>query len=120
MARRSCDGWVSSLNGQIVCFTGKTILMNGQWKYRRECIERAERVGALCKSDFSRKITLVVYGDLTTQAVIDLRRHYSEKLLRAEEERERGHHVCVVDADGFSDLLRHRPAPCLELRLTQA
>ena len=115
MVRRPCGGWVSSLAGQVVCFTGRAILMNGEWRFRRECVERAERLGALCKPDFSRKITPVVYGDLTTQAVIDLRRQYSEKLVRAEEERERGHHVCVVDAEGFSDLLRHRPARCLEL-----
>ncbi|MFJ3639491.1 hypothetical protein ACIPRD_07050 [Streptomyces sp. NPDC090108] len=34
----------------------------------------------------------------------------------AEAQRRRGRHVCVVDADGFSALLRGRPAPCLELR----
>ncbi|MFI5875362.1 hypothetical protein ACIBAH_23450 [Streptomyces sp. NPDC051445] len=46
----------------------------------------------------------------------DDRRAYSSTLVAAEAERGRGRHVCVVDAAGFSALLRGRPAPCLELR----
>ncbi|MFG2470132.1 hypothetical protein ACGFXB_32365 [Streptomyces canus] len=46
----------------------------------------------------------------------DDRRAYSSTLVAAEAERKQGRHVCVVDGDGFSRLLRGRPAPCLELR----
>ncbi|AWT47914.1 hypothetical protein HXP45_20435 [Streptomyces actuosus] len=68
------------------------------------------------KTDFSRKVTLVVYGDLASKVVTDDRRTYSSTLVDAEAERSQGRHICVVDADGFSNLLKERPAPCLELR----
>ncbi|MEV5126071.1 hypothetical protein AB0K49_25255 [Streptomyces decoyicus] len=58
----------------------------------------------------------MVYGDLASKVVTDDRRTYSSTLVDAEAERSRGRHVCVVDGDGFSKLLRRRPAPCLELR----
>ncbi|MBY8816024.1 hypothetical protein CP977_30080 [Streptomyces cinereoruber] len=53
---------------------------------------------------------------MASKVVIDDNRAYSSTLVDAEAERSRGRHVCVVDGDGFSKLLRGRPAPCLELR----
>lgn len=72
--------------------------------------------GADWKPDFSRKITVVVHGDLASQAVTDARRQYSKKLVGAASERDRGHHSCVVDAAGFADLVAGHPARCRELR----
>ncbi|WP_344324209.1 hypothetical protein [Streptomyces macrosporus] len=85
---------------------------------RTRCAEEAERRGAIYRTDFSRGVTLVVYGDLAGKVVTDPRRAYSSTLVDVEEERRRGRHVCVVDGDGFSNLLRRRSAPCLELRRT--
>ncbi|MFF6788167.1 hypothetical protein ACFY9C_03745 [Streptomyces filamentosus] len=70
------------------------------WRVRTYCAERAGQRGATSKSDFSRKVTLVVYGDLASKVVSDDRRAYSSTLVEAEAERSRGRHVCVVDADG--------------------
>ncbi|MFE5600712.1 hypothetical protein ACFQ8O_16195 [Streptomyces coelicoflavus] len=74
----------------------------------------------MAKTDFSRRITLVVYGDLASKVVTDSRRAYSSKLVDADAARNGGRHVCVVDADGFSKLLKRRSAPCLELRKSSA
>lgn len=115
MPGRPCRGTVHRLNGQTICFTGR-VLVDGEWRVRAHCAERAEQQGATPKTDFSHKVTLVVYGDLASKVVTDDRRIYSSTLVDAEAERSRGRHVCVVDADGFSALLRGRPAPCLELR----
>ncbi|MGW3389383.1 hypothetical protein [Streptomyces cinereoruber] len=115
MPDRPCRGTVHGLNGRTICFTGR-VLVDGEWRVRTHCAERAKQRGATSKSDFSRKVTLVVYGDLASKVVIDDNRAYSSTLVDAEAERSRGRHVCVVDGDGFSKLLRGRPAPCLELR----
>ncbi|GBQ02388.1 hypothetical protein SSP531S_38470 [Streptomyces spongiicola] len=115
MPNRPCGGTVHRLQGRTVCFTGR-VLVKGEWTVRTRCAERARELQAIPKTDFSRKVTLVVYGDLASKVVTDDRRAYSSTLVRAEAERRRGRHVCVVDADGFSKLLDGRPAPCLELR----
>lgn len=117
MAGRRCDGKVRSLKGRTICFTGRA-LVDGKWMVRKRCAEKAKRLGATYRTDFSGGVTLVVYGDLAGKVVTDPRRDYSSTLVDAEEERSRGRHVCVVDGDGFSNLLRHRSAPCLELRRT--
>ncbi|MEU1935448.1 hypothetical protein ACH49O_07715 [Streptomyces coeruleorubidus] len=119
MPRRPCRGTVHGLKGQTICFTGR-VLVDGAWTVRADCAKRAGQRGAILKTDFSRKVTLVVYGDLASKVVTDDRRAYSSTLVDAEAERSQGRHVCVVDADGFSKLLKGRPAPCLELRKARA
>jgi hypothetical protein len=118
MNGKLCDGWVRSLRGQTLCFTGR-VLIGGEWKVQKRCEETAQQLGAGCKSDFSRKITVVVHGDLASQAVTDKQREYSKKLVRAAWERDRGYHVCVVDGDGFADLIDGYPALCRELQRAQ-
>ncbi|MFI6645191.1 BRCT domain-containing protein [Streptomyces sp. NPDC050504] len=113
-----CGGWVHSLGGHTLCFTGK-VLIDGEWKVRKHCREIAEQLGADWKPDFSRKITIFVHGDLASQAVTDTHREYSKKLVRAAWERDRGYHVCVVDGDGFADLISGYPARCRELQRAQ-
>lgn len=115
MTGRSCDGWVHSLRAQTLCFTGK-IVVDGEWMVRAECARKAEQRGATTKTDFSSGITLVVHGDLAGKQVSDTRRNYSGTLVAAERERQQGHHVHVVDGDGFGDLVHGFSAPCLELR----
>ncbi|MGX4688282.1 hypothetical protein [Streptomyces sp. JNUCC 63] len=115
MANRPCDGSVRGLKGQTICFTGR-VLVDGHWTVRKRCAERAEQRGATYKAEFSNLVTLVVYGDLASKVVTDARRDYSHTLVQAEHRRRQERHVCVVDADGFSKLLRGHPAPCLALR----
>ena len=117
MAGRRCDGRVRSLKGQTICFTGR-VLVDGKWMVRARCAEVAKRCDATVKTGFSGGVTLVVYGDLAGKVVTDPRRAYSGTLVDAEKQRRQGWHVCVVDGAGFSNLLRHRSAPCLELRRT--
>ncbi|GAB2809079.1 hypothetical protein GCM10027073_47280 [Streptomyces chlorus] len=115
MPGRTCRGTVRNLSGHTVCFTGR-VLVDGEWTVRSRCEQLVMDRGADPKTDFSRKITLVVYGDLASKVVTDSRRAYSSKLVGADISRNDGQHVCVVDADGFSKLLKRRPAPCLKLR----
>ncbi|MER5668826.1 hypothetical protein [Streptomyces mirabilis] len=113
-----CDGWVRALRGQTLCFTGR-VLIDGEWIVRKCCEETAHQLGANCKSDFSRRITVVVHGDLASQAVTDKQRQYSKKLVGAARERDRGYHICVVDGDGFADLIEGFPALCRKLQRAQ-
>jgi len=115
VVRRACDGWVRSLKGETLCFTGK-VVVDHKWLVRSECVRRAARRGATSKTDFSGVISLVVHGDLTGKQVSDTRRDYSDTLVGTERERASGHHVHVVDGAGFGDLIHGFPAPCLELR----
>ncbi|WP_328410780.1 hypothetical protein OG542_12830 [Streptomyces violaceus] len=115
MDGKLCDGWVYSLSGQTLCFTGK-VLIDDEWVIRKDCADIAQQLGASWKPDFSRKITVFVHGDLASQAVTDAHREYSKKLVRAAWERDRGYHVCVVDGDGFADLIGGHPARCRELQ----
>jgi hypothetical protein len=115
VAVRQCEGEIRGLKGQTICFTGQ-VLVDGVWTVRTRCADKVEQYGATSKTDFSQKVTLVVYGDLTSKVVTDDRRAYSRTLVDAEAQRRRGLHVCVVDADGFSKLLKGHSAPCLELR----
>ncbi|MFG2452658.1 hypothetical protein ACGFSG_25055 [Streptomyces sp. NPDC048512] len=115
MADRQCGGTVQRLKGQTVCFTGR-VLVDGEWTVREHCAKKAQQHGAIPKTDFSKKVTLVVYGDLASKVVTDNRRAYSSTLVNAEAQRRQGLHVCVVDGDGFSKLVKGGSAPCLELR----
>src|SRR5690606_37957510 len=83
-----------------------------------ECGDLVERRQGEWRVNPSGAVTLVVHGDLAAAAnqVVDPKRGYSEKLVFAQNERRRGHHVHVVDAAGFSDLLHRRPARCRGLR----
>lgn len=114
----ACGGWVSTLSGLTICFTGK-VFIDGEWTLREHCDTMARTRGASSKPDFSRKVSLLVHGDLASQVVTDPRRQYSKKLVRAAWERGRGYHVCVVDGDGFADLIADYPTRCRELQRTR-
>lgn len=115
MASQGCMGWVSSFRDQIVVFTGR-VLVDGVRMTQRECGGLVElRRGSWVDYPTS-DVTMVVHGDLTGSRVQDPDRHYSEKLVFAAKERGRGRHVHVIDAAGFSDLLRGTPARCRRLR----
>lgn len=110
-----CGGWVRTLKGQTLCFTGAA-LIDGVRKVRRDCVALAKKRGAETKTDFSRSVSVVVHGDLASKFVTDSNREYSRTLIRTAAERARKHHVCVVDANGFADLVNLVPARCRNLR----
>ncbi|WP_103546625.1 hypothetical protein [Streptomyces sp. SM1] len=95
-------------------FTGKT-RVDGEWVVRDNCFARAQTLGAVCQNSFSRKVTLVVHGELTGN-VKDAERALSRKLLTVIESRRAGRHIHVVDNAGYSDLLFGAPAPCRHLK----
>ncbi|MFF6875575.1 hypothetical protein ACFY9S_09705 [Streptomyces sp. NPDC012474] len=96
-------------------FTGKT-LVDGDWVVRKKCFSRAQALGAAYQNSFSRKVTLVVHGELTGN-VKDADRELSRKLLAVIESRRAGRHIHVVDNAGYSDLLFGAPAQCRDLKV---
>ncbi|MEU0952463.1 hypothetical protein ABZ353_08895 [Streptomyces niveus] len=96
-------------------FTGKT-LVDGEWVIRKDCLSRSQVLGATCQNSFSRKVTLVVHGELAGN-VKDMDRGLSRKLLAVLESRKAGRHIHVVDAAGYSDLLFRAPARCRDLKV---
>ncbi|MEV7481604.1 hypothetical protein [Streptomyces halstedii] len=96
-------------------FTGKT-LVDGEWVIRRDCFSRSQTLGATCQNSFSRKVTLVVHGELAGN-VKDMDRLLSRKLLTVLDSRKAGRHIHVVDAAGYSDLLFGAPARCRDLKM---
>ncbi|MGV9850566.1 hypothetical protein ACWDWU_17630 [Streptomyces sp. NPDC003442] len=96
-------------------FTGKT-LVDGDWVIRKDCFSRSQTLGAVCQNSFSRKVTLVVHGELAGN-VKDMDRGLSRKLLAVMDSRKAGRHIHVVDAAGFSDLLFGAPARCRDLKV---
>lgn len=71
--------------------------------------------GARWSENSSRWVTLLVMGELDGQHVVDPIRQHSQKIVDVHNRRLSGHHVHVVDGNGFSSLLRGNPAPCLRL-----
>lgn len=96
-------------------FTGKT-LVDGEWVIRKDCFTRSQTLGATCQNSFSRKVTLVVHGELAG-TVADMDRLLSRKLLAVLDSRKAGRHIHVVDAAGYSDLLFGAPARCRDLKV---
>ncbi|MEV0282164.1 hypothetical protein AB0I22_38140 [Streptomyces sp. NPDC050610] len=112
---KRCSGWITTLQGQKVMFTGK-VLIDGEWTYRKVCVALIEPLGATYVPRFNQKVTLAVHGDLAGKAVVDEKGGLGEKLLDVLKSRKLGRHVHVVDGAGFSDLLHGASAPCLKLR----
>lgn len=103
---------VNRVRGQTVAFTGK-VYLRGEHVKRPELMQLARTCGARPKNDFSNKIDLVVWGDLSGQTVKDVDREFSRKLLRAEETLgSHRRHVHVVDASGFEALMAGHSAVC--------
>ncbi|GAA0934715.1 MULTISPECIES: hypothetical protein [Streptomyces violaceusniger group] len=96
-------------------FTGKT-LVDGEWVFRKDCISRSKNLGAICQNSFSKRVTLVVHGELAGN-VKDADRGLSQKLLKVMQSRREGLHIHVVDAAGYSDLLFGAPARCRDLKM---
>ncbi|MFF3595636.1 hypothetical protein [Kitasatospora indigofera] len=90
--------------------------MDGDWVVRKHCVSRSQTLGAICPDSFSKKVTLVVHGELAGN-VKDTDRGLSQKLLAVMKSRREGRHLHVVDAAGYSDLLFGAPARCRSLKM---
>lgn len=104
------------MRGLTVLFTGK-VRVNGEQMFRPRLQERLEMMGGIFSPHWNRRVRVVVHGDLTGQIVIDQRRLFSGKLLKAELRLASGAHVHVIDGAGFAALLRGAPAACLTERI---
>ena len=106
-----CAGTVASLAGRTVALTGK-ISLHGKHVLRPQLIELIEQKGANYKDDLSRKVSLLVHGDLTSQHVVNEWEQHSQKLEFVKTESKCDRHICVVTSRGLSDLLDGRTAEC--------
>ena len=112
----NCTGTLSSLNEERVLFTGRAYI-NGDHVKRDVLRDLAQHIGALVASDQSRKVTVLVLGEMWSGPLHDEDRRYSRKATFVEQvERTTGHHVHVIDIVGFKELLHGRPARCVQLR----
>lgn len=111
-----CTGTISSLAGEYVLFTGKAVV-NGK-HVKREVLQALTRgAGGEAVPDRSSSITILVIGETWSGPLHDERRRYSQKASFVEElGSAAGHHVHVIDAEGFGNLLRGQPAHCFTLR----
>lgn len=116
MGRRECDGTIRTLHAQHVLFTGKTYV-HGEHVFKPELRRMVRNCGATDAPDRSRRVTLLVVGDLDGQVIVDPINHRSQKLVFVDEQRRLGNHICVVDDTGFTALLDGYSARCLETRL---
>lgn len=117
MTRPACDGTVASLHGQLIMLTGKTRI-NGRRTLRAEISPLLKDRGAEVLQDgtYNRRVTLLLLGELTPERVTDPVNGRSKKLVFVDKARADGHHICIVDDEGFSALLRGSPATCLKTR----
>ncbi len=112
----TCDGALTRLAGELVLFTG-TSTVNGDHMVRDTLWKHTLRLGGQVAKDRSRKVTVLVHGDLWGRKVADAKRGYSQKLVFVEETMRRfGLHIHVIDDMGFENLLHGRPARCFSLR----
>lgn len=109
--------WIESFHGHVLAFTGR-VFVDGNWEIREDCVRMAMARGAAdWKTDMSRKVSLLVHGDLASQNVTDKTRQYSKKLKLADTLRRSGHELAIIDGQGFADLLDGYPARNRELRV---
>ena len=113
--RPRCTGTVASVRGHHVLLTGH-VRRHGERVFRPEWKAQLETHGATAAADQSKSVSLCVFGELHPDVVADSR-GYSRRLVFAERERLRGHHVCVVAGDDLEALLHGLPAECVNLRL---
>lgn len=109
--KTTCTGTVTSLGGRTIALTGK-ISVRGKHILRPQLIEMLQRAGAAYKDDLSRKVSLLVHGDLSSQHVVNEWEQHSQKLEFVKAEAKSDRHICVVTSRGLSDLLDGKAAVC--------
>lgn len=111
MNNSACEGTIYSLVGRTVALTGK-MSIRGKHLLRPDLIVLLMAAHAVYKPDVSRRVSLLVHGDLSSQHVVNEWEQHSQKLELIKSEAERGNHICVVTSRGLSDLLNGSPAEC--------
>jgi BRCT domain type II-containing protein len=110
-----CTGWIESLRGESVLFTGKTHV-DGEHVERRHLRQRTLTVGGHLAPDQSAYVTVLVCGEMWSGPLTDPHRRYSRKLVYFEDlMRKTGQHIHVIDGNGFGNLMKGRPARCHDL-----
>lgn len=109
--KTTCTGIVASIAGRTVALTGK-INVHGRHILRPQLIEMLEQAGATYKDCLSRKVSLLVHGDLTSQHVVNEWEQHSQKLELVKAEAKNGLHICVITSRALSDLLDGRTGEC--------
>jgi hypothetical protein len=115
-----CDGWVRSLKGLNVVFSG-FVSVDGERTTHRDCGQQVESRGGSWSDDFSRETDLVVMGwqeDLDYQHTGASRK--VELARRSNAATSGQDHVHIVRTPGFEDLLRRKPAECINQPLAGA
>ena len=102
-----CSGWVRSLKGRHVTFTGFVYLCDAHYAHW-ECGELVKSYGGFWADDFSSTIDLVVSG---RQGSLDYKGTGASRKLalakRSNLEQSIQSHVHTVDAAGSSNPLEH-------------
>lgn len=106
-----CDGVVKTLRGHTIAITGK-VEIAGEHVTREALAQKLQRYGVSFKTDVTGRISLLVHGDLSSQAVKDPRWQLSKKLLNLAVEDLYGHHVCVISPEGLASLMDGGEAEC--------
>lgn len=112
IVRSACAGTVTGLRGQKVVATGK-IYINEEHVFRDAVHKLLRTRGAGVTTKLSGQVSLLVYGDLSSQTVTDPLNQHSRKIKDAFRENHLRHHVCIVSSRGLSQLLDGEPAMCL-------
>lgn len=105
-----CNGRIESLESHSVALTGK-VSIRGRHVYRKEIAKILQDRNIVYK-DGANRATLLIFGDLDGQHVIDEFRKHSQKIELVSNKRMKGRHICVADSDGFSRLLDGGTATC--------
>lgn len=113
-----CTGEVETLVGSVATLTGK-VSLRGRRTLRSEVIDEIRWAGGKVKADASGRVDIVVYGDLTSQRVVDEIHQYSQKLEFVVKAMATGRHVCVVTSRGLSHLVDGGTAACHTQRVVK-
>lgn len=100
-------------------FTGRTYV-DGVHEFKPDLQRSIVAQGGRVAPDRNRAMTLLVWGDLSTQLVVDPVFARSQKVVFVDTQRGSGNHICLVDSAGFSLLLKGVAAPCLETNAINA
>jgi len=112
-----CNGWVRSLKGLNVVFSG-FVRVDGERTTHRDCGQQVESRGGSWADDFSGETDLVVMG---WQEDLDYRHTGASRKVELARQSNiaAGHrgHVHIIDTSGFEDLLRRKPGECINQSL---
>lgn len=113
---RSCGAALISVGKLTFVQSGRTYF-DGVWTTKDQCRPLIERKNGTVKPDVSRKIDVLVFGDLEGSPVLDKENGWGKKVTFVFDERLRvgGKHIHIINGEGLNTLLSGRPTQCLDL-----